>query len=73
LNQETYRISIINIRQLLLFGEISVTYRWNHTKHTNILREENTDFNVMKQVVHIVTAAKISRSHGILPKEQNIL
>jgi hypothetical protein len=38
----------------MLFREISDVYYENHMKHTNTLRGQNAEFNILKQVVYIV-------------------
>jgi hypothetical protein len=38
----------------MLFGETSDVYYENHMKHTNTLRGQNADFNMLKRVVYIV-------------------
>jgi hypothetical protein len=38
----------------MLFRDISDVYCENHTEHTNTLRGQNADFNMLKRVVYIV-------------------
>jgi hypothetical protein len=39
----------------MLFGETVGVYYENHMEHTNTLCEQNVEFSMLKQVVHIVT------------------
>jgi hypothetical protein len=48
-------VSIVMTDRLMLFGEEFAVYFENRTEHINILLEENVDFLMLKQVVHIVT------------------
>jgi hypothetical protein len=55
--QETYYISATKPNRLMLFRETFAVYCENHTEHKNTHCGQNTEFSILKQMVHTVTAS----------------
>jgi hypothetical protein len=54
-SQETHYISAIKLNRVMLFKETIAVYCESHTKHTNTLCGQNSEFWCAKLMVHTVT------------------